>query len=62
MLAWLLQGWRLPGRDPRNCHESDPIEAATKAGEFIDHPASGRGMLPASDDGLIPVLLFRFQP
>ena len=59
---------KLPGEedgstgDPRTWQDADAAKVPTTASQLEDRPPSVGGMLSASDDRVIPVLLFRLQP
>ena len=60
MLAKLIRGWL--HLDPGLWEESDRREGSTNGSEMVDRPSNGGGIIAASGDRLIPVLLLRFHP
>ena len=62
VLAKLPRRRRWFHRDPRTWQDADAAKVPTTASQLEDRPPSVGGMLSASDDRVIPVLLFRLQP
>ena len=60
MLGKLIRGWL--HLDPGLWEEPDRREGSTNGSEMVDRPSNGGGIIAASGDRLIPVLLLRFHP